>query len=53
MLHPSHCSQYSRRIRQVRQTWGEIGEPVQSQAAPGEDVTGVLGAGGNAAGKIP
>lgn len=33
--------------------WGEIGEPVQSQAAPGEDVTGELGTGRNAAEKIP
>lgn len=32
---------------------GEIGEPVQSQAAPGEDITGELGAGRNAAEKIP
>lgn len=33
--------------------WGEIGEPVQSPAAPGEDVSGELGAGRKVAEKVP
>lgn len=32
--------------------WGETGEPVQSPAAPGEDVSGELGAGRKVAEKL-
>lgn len=33
--------------------WGELGDPVQGQAVPGEDIPGEVGAGGNVTEKIP